>query len=690
MAWEDVLNTIAEKAVAKRDDLTSKQWIRGVDYDNVGEGVSDSWDFTKSTNAEKQTTTERRQGGEGRGNVITDTTTLSGTVRVGVMINYPEFENPEGPWLQIRGIGGNILDPLVHAPQQNQVLSIPSFGYAINALKNASAKIQSWADRFAEEAKSIETGGNFKGETAKSFQSLLQNGSHSLEQFANIVGDPLVLDSLKDSQDKYVAEVNGLLAAFISWRDHESGLWSPVNAVETAFNENVQSITHVNGTVKSINTTWGEFEVRDSWEENLRGNIEQAAKDKWKNHFSTHLDTPLPGFHNPLLHSLQTTANRIYPEPKIGPFSSTYSPSKDDPANKELDEMKKKLEEEKKNLDDSKKEQQEQQKQNEKDLQEKTSDLNDVTGKNKDTLGGGSDGAGGDTDLDGLDSADDEQTQGLGGNNSSTSDLTGTGGAGKDGLGPAGGMFGNGNGPVNSGLGSTNGSGKYDPNGSGQSSIFTPDGELMRGPDGTPLSVPNGSVINPDGTITKPDGSKVLGPDGKPLVLPKGSTIKPNTSLLDPNGTPYTGPDGKQIYAPNGSRLSPTGHLVDPMGRSIFGPGGKSIVVPDAVHNNKLGLGGGPGKKLPLSPAEIGDPTKRTTMNSSALDDKLRKPFSMPTETGGFGRGGQNGQQPMMPPPMAGGGAGGPGEKERQRTTWLSEDPDKWGLEGGFTTAIGR
>ncbi|WP_026128002.1 hypothetical protein [Nocardiopsis lucentensis] len=53
---------------------------------------------------------------------------------------------------------------------------------------------------------------------------------------------------------------------------------------------------------------------------------------------------------------------------------------------------------------------------------------------------------------------------------------------------------------------------------------------------------------------------------------------------------------------------------------------------------------------------------------------------------------GQGGTPPMMPPMMGGmGGQGGQGERERQRSTWLSEDERVWGTASdGTQTVLGR
>ncbi|RKT84770.1 hypothetical protein SAMN05421805_12530 [Saccharopolyspora antimicrobica] len=696
--WEQVLSYIAESAPTSRDEVTGLQWISGVEVGGLGAGGN--WDIKKFADATQATThVVATPAGS-----MPVTTTTSGTVGVGLRMNNAEFEKTDGPWAKLLKTGSTILDPLVHAPHQNTVVSIPSFNYAIDALTKMAAKVEAWADRFGQEAKEVETGGNFKGETAKSFQSLLQNAGLSLKDFAKLVGDPQVLQSLADSRDKQLAEAVGLLNGWINWRDHPSKLMSPSIATKTVFDENVTQIVHVNGSVTKLVTNWGTFDVSDSsWSETLRGHLENGAKDKWKAHFAEHLDGEAQKVHPPLYTSLMTTANRIKQNPKLQPFASSYSANKDDQANKQIEDLKKDLDKTTNDLKNSQDEVQnsldDKLNQSQQDLndqlnqsKEQTSGLGGATGlENSDLTGGG--GAGGglgeDTDIDApeLDALDENET--LAKNNTPESLGLGNSSLNDDKLGLGGGPLGLGGGPITSGLGGSSMKGGG-PDGLGTSSIFTPDGEVMRGPDGTPLSVPNGSVINPDGTVTKPDGSKVLGPDGKPLVLPQGSSIKPNTSLLSPSGSPYLGPDGRPIYGPQGSSLSPTGHLLDPNGRMIFGPGGKPITVPDAVHNSTK-LATGPGKQLNLGPAEIGDPAKRSTVNSSALDDKLRKPFSIGTESmGPGGRSGQNGQQPMMPPPMAGGGAGGQGERERQKTTWLSEEEETWGATGGFTGAIGR
>ncbi|MFI6576134.1 hypothetical protein ACIBFB_10040 [Nocardiopsis sp. NPDC050513] len=63
-----------------------------------------------------------------------------------------------------------------------------------------------------------------------------------------------------------------------------------------------------------------------------------------------------------------------------------------------------------------------------------------------------------------------------------------------------------------------------------------------------------------------------------------------------------------------------------------------------------------------------------------------------PTSQGPGGTAAQQGTPPMMPPMMGGmGGAGGQGERERQRSTWLSEDERVWGTASDARqTVLGR
>ena len=141
------------------------------------------------------------------------------------------------------------------------------------------------------------------------------------------------------------------------------------------------------------------------------------------------------------------------------------------------------------------------------------------------------------------------------------------------------------------------GSEKPQPDGS----IVLPNGgEVV--PDngnGKPTTVPNGTIVNPDGTVTVPgpdtvtgenvtvkpngDGSiTVPGPDKDPNNGNDNVTVKPNDKgdqpTINPDGT-VTVPDGGKVDTPAGEVTPPNGSVVNPDG-SITTPNGP-IIKPD-------------------------------------------------------------------------------------------------------------
>ncbi|MFD9887837.1 hypothetical protein ACFWY9_00745 [Amycolatopsis sp. NPDC059027] len=768
MGWEQALTTLVPKdqKVVNRDEFAgpkSPPWIAAVGVtDNGGHGGG---------GVDPQKTWDVYIPFDITGYVGSLLQTRSGYVWVN--LDWGKLDGTDGAWTKILHIGEEILDPLVHPPEGNTVVSRASFTNAAQMLRDINTFLDQWSRKLSSQAKQVESGGDLQGQAAKTYQSLLENAGKRLGEFGGRLADPLLIDALAQSRDTLGNEVVGLLNQFIAWRG--TPLHDPREAVHTALlgaglKAEVDS-SGGNNNWANVTTKWGGI-----WDESFKTGLDREAKNLWLNNYAWALD-PLADFLMKATESAYgVTVNRISPV-QMGQIAPTYKPPSSTG-----------------------------------DGTGSGSNQNPFTGTDTGTGGSGGQGTGtggtgdhgGNGDLPpgtggtGTGGEHGKNGDGTNGDGSDGSDLdtgdggeTGTGGHGSQGgqsgqngstghgtkdqtpppIGPTTTQFGPGGIGSGSGggrLGSKNpdpdgagtssiigpdgnpvrysdgepvtvpngshinpdgtvvkpdgspvtdknghhltvpkdsvirpnqagGGSVFDPTTGGTSSVFTPDGQVARGPDGNPITVPDGSHINSDGTITRPDGSRVTGSDGNPLHVDPHAKLQHNTALRWPDGSTYHDGNNQQLYLPPGSGIGPGGQIVDPNHQSMFGPNG-AMHVPDTPYaKNKLNsmapfhsdAQGG----VKLSSGEIGDPAKRGTTNSSALDDALEKQQKLKTETGPhtLGESGKNGQQQSaMPPPGMGGGAGADG-KERQRTTWLAEDESTWGTDsGGFTAAIGR
>jgi len=255
--------------------------------------------------------------------------------------------------------------------------------------------------------------------------------------------------------------------------------------------------------------------------------------------------------------------------------------------------------------------------------------------------------------------------------------------------------------------------------------LIGPDGKPLLGPDGKPrtvppgttvgkpdptgagsvFKVPAGSKVNEDGTVTGPDGKPVLDSNGNPVVLDKGSTVDKDGTVRDAGG---------RTVSPFSQLLSDQGHALGLRGGSgsTGGSGTGGLIVPPLSWSGSDGLGigstgsfgglGGSGGKalgsLTAGPPTVGTGGRLAELNggsaTGALAQEEAAAQQAAEESQLLGRGisttgGMGG--PMMPP-MGMGGLGGAGagqtEKERQRTTWLTEDEEVWGTDSGAVTGV--
>jgi hypothetical protein len=270
--------------------------------------------------------------------------------------------------------------------------------------------------------------------------------------------------------------------------------------------------------------------------------------------------------------------------------------------------------------------------------------------------------------------------------------------------------------------------------------VLGPDGKPVIGADGKPLTVPAGSVVNSNGTVTGPNGQLVT-QNGKALTVPKDSTLSPARAVTDAKGNPIV-EDGKEVTAPAGSTVNADGTITNPDGVKLLNSSGQAVVVPkgsrlgaadtygtgttatssggDSTGNTEISplvrrlatSSGGAGEESVSSSGSeeyTGEGSGQlnaegeTLATSSGMSPRAQEAGgSVPGEESSSDSSGlaaetaaeeasvmgrtatTSGSTPMMPPMGGGGPAGGGQGGDRSRQTWLDEDEDVWG-----TAAVG-
>ncbi|MBP0452901.1 hypothetical protein J5Y04_25640 [Kitasatospora sp. RG8] len=257
---------------------------------------------------------------------------------------------------------------------------------------------------------------------------------------------------------------------------------------------------------------------------------------------------------------------------------------------------------------------------------------------------------------------------------------------------------------------------------------------------GPNAKVPKGSTVREDGSVIGPDGKQVLDRDGNPVMMPKGGTIAADGTLLDSTGRPiadmtqrYTdrqhavdaiisggsgGGGGGETsttrppstlpswnldlgsFGDYGSGSSGGGTGISSPGpyAGLFGGTGGGEGLGSGTGPRLVGSGGGLSTKAIENSGGMAPGGKTATVAGAAAGEKAamsQKASALAAEEAAAMRGRSvttsgGAGAPMMP--MGGGmGGGAQGEKDRQRTTWLSEDEEVWGTDtGAVHGVIGR
>jgi hypothetical protein len=284
----------------------------------------------------------------------------------------------------------------------------------------------------------------------------------------------------------------------------------------------------------------------------------------------------------------------------------------------------------------------------------------------------------------------------------------------------------------------------------GGAPLLDKNGKPVLGADGQPVLLPPGSRIGKDGKVYDKNGKPVLGSNGKQVVAPPGAKVgQPQPTPDDLPGKGLPGSNYDQILLPEDAKILPDGTVVDAKGKPVLDSNGnpyalpkgatiKDGVVVDAngkplsrayqlLTNSEHALNSRPTPHTTTSGGPAGTDgrlldhfgrgsggtgsgsknfTGSGTGGTTLFGDRAARSAGLPETaagatasaggthaSGGTGGGTQSAYPPMMPPmnPGAAGGAQPNQGKDRQRTTWLTEDEDTWGTDtGSVSGVIGR
>ncbi|MCX5613207.1 MULTISPECIES: hypothetical protein [unclassified Streptomyces] len=220
------------------------------------------------------------------------------------------------------------------------------------------------------------------------------------------------------------------------------------------------------------------------------------------------------------------------------------------------------------------------------------------------------------------------------------------------------------------------------------------------------IRLPEGAKVLENGTVVDANGKPLLDSNGNPYTLPKGATVKDGIVV---------GADGKPISRTH-QLLTNAEHALN--SRPVPKPNTQSGGLPSFEFKSGgtsgggrfpgldgLGSGGGSGSGL-VNGAQpkgiagtVGGMTGigewGTQRGASVAGNPAAAAANAAAQQQRDALQGQAPpQSPMMPPmsPGAGGAGGQPNQgKDRQRTTWLTEDEEVWGTDtGSVSGVIGR
>ncbi|GAA4853647.1 hypothetical protein GCM10025787_41830 [Saccharopolyspora rosea] len=698
-AWEQAVNSVlpSDQPVRDRDDLIKMPWVSDTVLKVVTPDADNQYDLS-SVGAENWDAQKWGVGYLPNGNGFP----VPIVFFVGAKINYALLDASEGTLAQLYGVGPQ-LDLLLQNGN-NGATHLPSFDTFAQTMRGAkqflteqSRQVQGWADE-------IGSGEQLDGQAAKALQRAVESISLRLDEFGRLIADEQGLAQLAHARDQLRTEIQSLSTKFNAW--FNSQLAAPARAVQAALDKYLS--TDVGGLdLFNLDGPLGNAGMGGETG-GFTENLDAEAKSMWMDNYAVMLDRGTDGDFNQAQSTLSGTTALIPKNPQIGPIDTggagasggdyqqqfqdqqqqaqqqaqeqqqqaqqqaqqqqqqaqEQQQQAQEQAQQQQQEAQQQAQEQQQNAQEQQQNAQEQAQQQQQEAQQKAQEQPGQDQPGQDQTG----------------QQEQAQRNAAEQQKNASAALAGLHGSGQDQQGPDASAPPPGDGtgqqpPPGAGLLPGGGAPQWNPSQlspdslnrlrggpGGGSDVVGPDGKPATYPDGTPINAPEGSRINSDGSITKPDGSLLLDRNGNPVKVDPGSTLQ--------NPDPHT---GGGYLPPFPRNLLPDAHL----------SGNGKLTVPPPTPDGV--------RRSPELGAEIGDPTRRSTVNSSALDEQLRRPANPMTESGPRTMRGSGGSQsPMMPPPPMGGGAGAGQDKERQRSTWLAEEEETWNPGGGVSTAIGR
>ncbi|MFD9811682.1 hypothetical protein [Streptomyces sp. NPDC059080] len=626
---------------------------------------------------------------------------------LGINMDWATLDSSGGPLYRFFHQAEEILSPLSGTLKGNEFVSLGSFDTASNTARWLEGRIQAAKELIDSWARTIDNDdSNWQGSSAGVFRAVLEGHAKELERLRTEMINPRdFTGDIDQARVQLHQTLAGLQEAFGNW--YNDRLAAPVNATHDALQEAMQgvSITFDGQTPKVTGSKYGDPATQEFWDQ-----VQSRAKEMWLTNVRTKLDEPAQTHMQALERSYGSTTAAI-PE-ALSPLrlklphavNPLGGPNKGGGGDQNLASLLNKN----KTGDGS------------------PPDLKQFNAETGTGVGGGigggdtGGGAGGGTGIGGGTGADvkppsvDDIKQQFAQQNG------GGVGGGQDGKGgdqhgqlPPGGFV-----PppppkvgsFSSGVADKNGGKDGLTPGSAKSPLVGANGEPLKDKNGKALSVPYGSKINADGTVTRPDGKLATDSAGHKITgVPPGAKITSPAGMGTGNGT-----GNSLAHQEFNANKKLAEYLQKPPGSNGPGGGTPPPPLPNSLKTFSGGgmgggLGGGAGGGAGEGPiarnlARTGNDFLRTNtgMSPTALRNGGSVPPSEELPPGG-GRGGgrvlseataggrnTSSGSPMVPPMGGGGGAGGGGQGEqgRQRQTWIDEDEEVWGTDEGTTPGV--
>ncbi|WP_320775865.1 hypothetical protein [Streptomyces sp. CRN 30] len=211
--------------------------------------------------------------------------------------------------------------------------------------------------------------------------------------------------------------------------------------------------------------------------------------------------------------------------------------------------------------------------------------------------------------------------------------------------------------------------------GSSGQQLLDANGDVVTDTEGNPVTAPAGSVLNPNGTVTKPDGTLLTDSKGNVVRVPSGGSLGSGltsgikrTTAVTALAAQEAAQEAAYQRALKNARAS-SGVLGESLGTAALKSTGTETARLGGVGTGSVApyLGGG------SSAAKLRTATTSTEGVRAVAGEVPRE------TTAGSRTTSTNGSPSAMPPGSGMGAGGGTGGRDRDRRTWLDEDEETWG-----------